>query len=301
MPDARMHADEIEIDAPLVRRLIATQFPRWAELPVAEVRSAGTDNAMYRLGDDLAVRLPRQPGAAHQVEKEQRWLPRLAPLLPLDVPVPLGRGVPGEGYPLPWSVFRWLEGENVFDEPLADPRHAAVELGRFVTALRRADADGAPPSFRGGPLSSRDGDVRAALGELAADGTVDTEAAAEAWEAALRLPRWEGPPVWVHGDLLPGNLLARRGRLSAVIDFGGTGIGDPACDTMPAWTLLTAETRKVCREAADVDDATWGRGRGWALCFGLVALPYYRVTHPALAAVARRAIEEVLADHRGAA
>nr|WP_040875598.1 aminoglycoside phosphotransferase family protein [Streptomyces purpureus] len=290
-----MHADELDIDEELVERLVAAQFPQWAGLPVVRVESAGTDNAMYRLGADLVVRLPRIPGAAHQVEKEQRWLPRLAPALPLQVPVPLCKGVPGEGFPMAWSVYRWLEGANAFDEPIADLPHAAVTLGRFVVALRKVDADGGPRSFRGGPLSSRDDDVRLAIRDLGADGTLDAAAATEAWETALALPQWQGAPVWVHGDLLPGNLLARGGRLSAVIDFGAVGVGDPACDTIPAWTLLDAGTRDLFRAEADVDNATWGRGRGWALCFGLTAYHYYRVTNPALAAVGLRSVTEILA------
>ncbi|MFC9243211.1 aminoglycoside phosphotransferase family protein [Streptomyces sp. NPDC057136] len=298
MTGTKMHADEVDIDASLVGRLIAAQFPQWAHHPVTAVRSAGTDNAMYRLGEDMAVRLPRIPRAAGQVTKEQRWLPRLAPHLPLAVPVPLGLGEPGEGYELPWSVYRWLEGENVYDSPLTDQSHAAVELGRFVAALRTVDATGGPAGFRGGPVSTRDTEVRDAIRDLGADGTVDADLAAAAWESALRLPQWEGEPVWLHGDLLPGNMLARDGRLTAVIDFGGLGTGDPACDTMAAWTLLSAGSRELFREAVEVDDATWARGRSWALTFGLTAYHYYRVTNPVLAAVGRRAVGEALDDFR---
>ncbi|WP_303656068.1 aminoglycoside phosphotransferase family protein [Streptantibioticus ferralitis] len=293
-----MHADEVDIDASLVGRLIAAQFPRWAALPIAEVYSAGTDNAMYRLGDNMVVRLPRIPGAARQVAKEQRWLPYLAPYLPLDVPVPLAKGVPGEGYDLPWSVYRWLDGDTAYDEPLADPHQAAADLGRFVTALRQVDATGGPVSSRGGPVMTRDEDVRAAIRDLGADGTVDAAAVTAAWEEVLRLPQWDGEPVWIHSDLLPGNLLVRNGRLSAVIDFGVLGVGDPACDMMAAWTLLPAETRDLFREAAAVDDATWARGRGWALCFGLTAEHYYRVKNPVLASVGRRAMFQALADYQ---
>ncbi|MER7833432.1 aminoglycoside phosphotransferase family protein [Streptomyces sp. NPDC095602] len=296
MPGRKMHDDELDIDAGLVGRLVAARFPRWADLPVTPVPPAGTDNAMFRLGDDLVVRLPRVPGAARQVAKEQRWLPRLAPCLPLAVPVPVGRGEPGEEFPLPWSVLRWLDGADAYDEPLTDLEGAAKALGGFVRALRGADATGGPPSFRGGPVRGRDAEVRAAIRDLGADGTVDGDAAAGAWEAVLRLPQWEGRPVWLHSDLLPGNLLGRDGALTAVIDFGGLGVGDPACDLMAAWTVLTADTREVFRAAADVDDATWARGRGWALCFGLMAEHYYRVRNPVLAAVGHRAVVEALAD-----
>ncbi|WP_327286191.1 MULTISPECIES: aminoglycoside phosphotransferase family protein [unclassified Streptomyces] len=300
MSSVKMHADEVDIDGPLVGRLVAAQFPQWADLEVRRVRSAGTDHAMYRLGDDMTVRLPRMPGAADQVDLEQRWLPRLAPHLPLAVPVPLGQGVPGEGYPFAWSVYRWLDGANLFDEPLTELHDAAAGLGRFVAALRRIDTAGAPRSFRGGPVGTADAGVRAAIRDLGADGTLDAGAATAAWEAALRVPQWDGAPVWLHGDLLPGNLLARQGRLSAVIDFGGVGVGDPACDTMAAWTLLSADTREVFREASGVDDATWARGRGWALRFGVTAEHYYRVTNPVLARVGHRAAAEAIADHQAA-
>ncbi|WP_411107922.1 aminoglycoside phosphotransferase family protein [Streptomyces sp. c-19] len=294
----KMQPDELDIDTALVERLVAGQFPEWADLPVRAVASAGTDNAMFRLGDDLVVRLPRVPYAAHHVEKEQRWLPLLAPHLPLDVPVPVGRAGASEEFPLPWSVYRWLDGDDTYNVPLVDLAHAAVELGRFGAALRTVDASAGSTSFRGGHVTAwEDGHLPGAVRDLAADGVVDAELALASWEAVLRLPQWDGPPVWIHGDLLPGNLLGRDGRLSAVIDFGGLGTGDPACDMMPAWTLFTADTRPLFREAAQVDDATWARGRGWALAWGLVTEHYYRDTNPVLAAVARRARTEALAEY----
>ncbi|KQX59388.1 MULTISPECIES: aminoglycoside phosphotransferase family protein [unclassified Streptomyces] len=286
------------IDTALVERLIAAQFPDWAGLPVREVDSAGTDNAMFRLGDELAVRLPKAAWSEGQAEKEQRWLPHLAPHLPLPVPVPVGRGVPGEGYGRVWSVFAWLDGDDTYDAPLTDLAHTAVELGRFGAALRVVDAGDGPASSRGGPVTGwEDGHLPGAVRDLAADGLVDAELATAAWESVLRLPQWDGAPVWVHGDLLPGNLLGRDGRLSAVIDFGALGTGDPACDTMPAWTMFTADTRPLFREAARVDDMTWERGRGWALAWGLVTEHYYRDTNRVLAAVARRARTEALAEY----
>lgn len=278
----------------LVRALLAAQFPQWADLPVTHVPSAGTDNDMYRLGKRLAVRLPKTTANAGSIVKEQRWLPRLAPHLPLPVPVPVGHGVPGEGFDLPWSVYDWLDGANAYDEPITDLAHAAVELGRFGAAMRRADATGGPPSFRGGHVTEwADGAMEGAIRGLGEEG----EGVLDAWESVLRLPQWDGPPRWVHGDLLPGNLLARDGRLSAVIDFGAVGTGDPACDMMAAWTLLTPETRPLFREAAEVDDATWARGRGWALCWGVVTEDHYRSTNPVLAAVAHRSWTEALAEY----
>ncbi|MFG3037707.1 aminoglycoside phosphotransferase family protein [Streptomyces sp. NPDC048330] len=293
--------DEPDIDTGLVAGLVARRFPAWAGLPVRAVDSAGTDNAMFRLGDELVVRLPRVPSAARQVEKEQRWLPRLAPHLPLAVPVPVGRAEPGDGFPLPWSVYRWLDGADAFDAPVTDLAHAAVALGRFGRALRAVDASGGPRSFRGGPVTAwEEGHLPAAIRDLGADGVVDAELATTAWESVLRLPQWQGAPVWIHSDLLPGNLLTRGGRLSAVIDFGGLGTGDPACDMMPAWTLLTAGTRDLFREESGADDATWARGRGWALAWGLVTEHYYRAGNPVLAEVARRTRTEALAEFAAA-
>jgi aminoglycoside phosphotransferase (APT) family kinase protein len=296
-----MHADEVPTDAALVRRLLAAQFPRWADLSIAPVPSTGTDHALYRLGDDLVARLPRIHWAIGQAEKEHRWLPRLAPHLPLAIPAPVALGTPGDGYPWSWAIHRWLAGENATLDRLADARQAAMALARFVAALQRIDPAGGPPAgahnfHRGVPLVERDAPTRAAIAAL--DGVIDAVAATAAWEAALRAPAWSGSPVWLHGDLSSGNLLAVDGRLSAVIDFGGLGVGDPACDLQAAWNLLTADSRAVFRAALAVDDATWARGRGWALSVALIALPYYRDTNPTLAGIARYAIAEVLADHQ---
>jgi aminoglycoside phosphotransferase (APT) family kinase protein len=293
----KMHVDEVITDVSLVRRLLAAQFPQWADLPISPVPSGGTDNAIYRLGDDMAVRLPRIHWAISQVEKEQQWLPRLAPHLPLAIPVPFAMGTPGEGYPWHWSVYRWLEGENATIERLADPCRAATELAKFITALQRVDLTGGPLSgphnfSRGVPLSMRDAAVRAAIASL--HGTLDTDAATAAWEAALQAPVWHGPPVWVHGDLQSGNLLAQQGRLHAVIDFGGLGVGDPACDLIVAWNLFSGESRDAFRAALSVDAATWERGRGWALSVGLIALPYYLNTSPMMVKYAQHTIAEIL-------
>lgn len=294
MPVGKMHADEVEADVSLVGRLLVAQFPHWGELPIERVRSAGTDNALYRLGADMVVRLPRIHWAIGQVEKEHRWLPRLAPHLPLAIPVPLAEGMPGEGYPWHWSVYRWLPGENATIERVTDLRRAATDLAAFVAALQQIDPAGGPPSGRGVALAMRDAPTRGAIEAL--HGIVDTDAATAAWEASLNAPIWDAPPVWTHGDLLPTNLLIEHGRLSAVIDFGAVGVGDPACDLLGAWSFLSVEAREDFRAALTVDDATWARGRGWALSVGLIALPYYESTNPVLAGIARRAIAEVLAD-----
>ncbi|MFD5698532.1 aminoglycoside phosphotransferase family protein [Streptomyces lasiicapitis] len=299
----KLHEGEPDIDVPLVRELIAAQFPRWSHLPVEPFASSGTVNAVFRLGDDMTVRLPRTAGGAEDVAMESRWLPWLAPRVPVAVPSVLGRGEPGQGYPWAWSVHRWLDGENPVAGAVTAPRALAEDLAAFVTALRSADATGGPTAYRGGPLAADDAETRAAIADLrsmptdAVDLDVDCDAATAAWDAALRAPAWDGPPVWVHSDLMPGNLLVRDGRLGAVIDFGTAGVGDPACDLIVAWNLLPADVRESFRAALGADDATWARGRGWALSMALIQLPYYAVTNPVLAANARHVIREVLADH----
>jgi aminoglycoside phosphotransferase (APT) family kinase protein len=298
-----MHADEVDTDASLVRRLLEAQFPQWAHLPIEPVPSAGTSNALYRLGGDMVVRMPRIRGATAEVDREHMWLPRLAPHLPLDIPVPLALGTPAEGYPWHWSVYRWLAGENAAVRPVADPAQAAQDLARFIIALQRIDTTGGPQPGpnnygRGVPLARRDKYTREGIASL--QGILDAHAlaaATSAWEASVRTPVWDGPPVWIHGDLLPVNLLISDGRLSSVIDFGCLGVGDPACDLQTAWNLFTPETRPVFRAALAVDDATWLRGRGWALSVAVIALPYYRITNPTLADISRYTIEQVLADH----
>jgi len=303
MSAGKMHIDEVDVNVSLVGRLLAAQFPQWANLPIEPVHSAGTDNAIYRVGSDMAVRLPRRQGVVRQVGKEQQWLPKLAPLLPLAIPVPRALGTPGEGYPWHWSVYQWLAGENATIERIADPNQAARDLTHFIAALQRIDPVGGPPPgphnfFRGVPLVVRDLLTRAAISDLS--GMLDTDAVTAAWEVAFQAPAWDGPPVWIHGDLSPLNLLVQQGRLCAVIDFGGLCVGDPACDLIVAWNLLEASTRAVLHAALSVDDATWARGRGWALSVGLIALPYYQSTNPVLAGLARRAIDEVLADQKHA-
>ncbi|KAB1978956.1 aminoglycoside phosphotransferase family protein [Streptomyces triticiradicis] len=292
-----MHAGETRIGGPLVRRLLAEQFPRWAELPLRRVRSAGTVNALYRLGDDMAVRLPRIADGSGDALKEHAWLPRLAPMLPFAVPELLGLGTPAADYPWHWSVVRWLDGDTPAPGAPVDTRQLAADLGAFVAALRGIDLPGGPASYRGTPLAAVDAETRSAIEDLR--GTIDTGAATAAWEEALSAPAWTGPPRWLHGDLMPMNLLVHDGRLTAVLDFGTLGTGDPACDLIPAWNLLPATARSVFRDAAGADDAGWARGRGWALSMALAQLPYYRTTNPVIADNAEHVIREVLAERRG--
>jgi aminoglycoside phosphotransferase (APT) family kinase protein len=295
----KMHADELHVDAALARRLVATQFPQWAELPIEPVLPRGTDNALYRLGDEMVARLPRRAHNTLPLEKERLWLPRLAPLLPLAIPVPLAAGEPGEGYPFAWSIYTWLEGEPATAERLSDLEQAATDLAEFITALQRVDpTDGPPPgrhnAFRGVPLAARDEPTRAAIASLG--DRIDAVAVTAAWEDALRAPEWRSAPVWIHGDLDSRNMLAEQGRLSAVIDFGCLGVGDPATDVMVAWKALDADARDLFRAELSVDEATWARARGLALSQALIALGYYTLeTNPTLVREAERWMAAVLA------
>ncbi|MEU1184698.1 aminoglycoside phosphotransferase family protein [Streptomyces sp. NPDC005820] len=292
----RMRPDEIDLDAPLVGRLIAAQFPQWAGLPVRRLPSSGTENAMFRLGADKVVRLPRYPGAVESVAHERRWLARLGPGLRVAVPVPLAEGDPGEGFPWPWSVYRWLEGSHPVAGAVEEPEPLAADLGAFVAGLREVDVQDGPPNHRGVPLVEREGPTRDALAQLR--GRIDTDAVTALWEEALRVPGRAAPGVWAHGDLSPGNVLVADGRLTAVLDFGCVGVGDPAVDLIPAWNLLPGSARGTFREAVGADDDEWARGRGWALSISLIQLPYYWETNPALAENSRHVIKEILAEAR---
>jgi aminoglycoside phosphotransferase (APT) family kinase protein len=296
MGAARMHEDEVETSVALVRKLLAGQFPRWKDLPVTRVTSYGTDNDIYRLGRQLAARLPRRPGwAVDQVKLEAKWLPRLAPHLPLALPVQVAMGHAAEGYPFDWAVYEWLPGSDA-NGTIADLNQAATDLADFISALRRIDTSGAHPRLpqaRGGPLAEADAMVRWSVSQL---GTrINGDEVLRSWDESLSVPEWASPGVWVHGDLLPGNLLVVDGRLSAVIDFGGLNVGDPACDLQPAWNMFTGESRRTFRTALRADDASWLRGRGWALQ-AVAGIHYYWDSNPRMVSQCSRALAEVLAD-----
>jgi aminoglycoside phosphotransferase (APT) family kinase protein len=295
MPTGRMHADELQTDSVLVRRLLAAQFPQWAELAIEALPASGTDNAIYRLGKELCVRLPRRRDWPAQVlDKDFEWLPKLAPQLPLPIPTPVARGAAGEGYPHEWAVYNWLDGADATSAHLDLPR-AAVDLAALLAALWRIDAIAGPsPSGRGGPLRVRDRATRAGIAALA--DTIDATAVTEVWEAALAAPDWDRPPVWIHGDLDARNLLVRDGQITGVVDWGAVCVGDPACDVKVAWAVLDAQTRPIFRRLLEIDDATWARGRGWALSQAVIALPYYVDTYPVIVKEAWRWLAEALAD-----
>jgi aminoglycoside phosphotransferase (APT) family kinase protein len=289
-------AAEIDIDPPLVRALLESQLPDLADLPLIDVGS-GWDNHLYRLGRDLAIRLPRRAVAAPLILHEQRWLPELSRRLPLPIPFPVRNGRPGCGYPWPWSVVRWWPGESAATAALDDPVAAANDLGGFLRALHQAAPADAPINpFRGVPLADRDDIVSRCVKAL--DGLLDRARVLDAWSRLVQTPSWTGPPFWNHGDLHPGNLLVSEGRLSAVIDFGDLCAGDPATDLSVAWMLLPSPARSAFRASArgstdPIDDATWARARGWALALALAFLARSRGNEVA-ARISRATIDAVL-------
>jgi aminoglycoside phosphotransferase (APT) family kinase protein len=287
------------IDPSLVKRLVAAQFPHWADLPVRPVEVDGWDNCTFRLGQDLTVRLPSDASYAAQVAKEQRWLPRLAAHLPLPIPEPVALGTPDQSYPFAWSVYRWLDGEIADVRRIEDLRTFATTLAGFLNALQRVDpSDGPAPGphnfFRGGPLTTYADETARAIDLLRDE--LPTERVRAVWEAALAA-QWHGPPVWFHGDVAAGNLLVQDGRLAAVIDFGTSGVGDPACDTSIAWTFLSGPSRQAFVDGFSVDAGTWARGRGWTLWKALITIAGARDSDLTVAAAARHVLDEVLADH----
>lgn len=289
----------VAVHAEQVRRLVAQQFPRWAGLPVRPVANGGWDNWTFHLGAGLLVRLPSAAEYALAVGKEHRWLPVLAPRLPLPIPVPLAKGEPGAGYPYSWSVYPWLDGAPASPDRIADPVRFAAGLAGFLAALRSIDpTDGPGPGthnwFRGGTLRTYDGQVQNALAEL--DGHVDAGLAREIWQGALDA-RWDGVASWFHGDVAEGNLLLNDGQLAAVIDFGTCGVGDPSCDLAIAWTLLTAEGRRAFRERLPAGAAAWARGRGWALWKTLATCAHTLGDDGQEAVSARRVLGEIFSEY----
>lgn len=257
-----MHTTENNIDVVFAQKLLQSQFPHWANVSIELASSIGTDNIVFKLGDDACMRLPRTIQASEQIIKEQIWLPKLATLLPFEIPAVLGKGMPDALFDLPWSIYSWLDGKNAYEKPIVNKNQLAIDLSCFINSLQQIDIVDAPLSPRGMPLSTRDDVFRKSVISLKND--FDIEKITKIWDESLRLPAWSKSLVWLHSDLLPTNIVVKNDCLSGVIDFGMMGIGDPAVDTISAWSMLSQDSRKVFRAALDVDDATWLRGQGWA-------------------------------------
>lgn len=264
----------VDVGVELVQCLLREQFPEWADEPVRAVEEQGWDNRTFRVGADLSARLPSAADYVAAVAKEQQWLPVLAERLPVAVPSPVAKGLPGCGYPWPWSVRRWLHGDSPCADRVADMTAFALQVAQFLRALREIDSSKGPPagphSFgRGGPLQQYDEQTRAVAESLA--GKIDVRAVFRVWDAALE-STYRGAPVWVHGDMTASNLLVADGRLSAVIDFGTCAVGDPACDLAFGWTFFDGDSRERFLDAAAGDADERSRGRGWALWKALLTL-----------------------------
>jgi aminoglycoside phosphotransferase (APT) family kinase protein len=286
-----MHEDQVDVTPTQLRALLRAQMPALADLPITFVPSSGTDNTLYRLGDELVVRLPLIEWAVPQIALEHEWLPRLRPHLPFAIPEPLELGQPGEGYPWPWSVYRWIDGHH--PDPAADNTKLARDLAVFVAAMHAAPLVGVPRSGRGAPLRVIDESIREAIEQVRE--RFDGDALSEIWEDALAAPKWHGEWVALHADLSTHNLLLREGRLHAVIDYSLFGLGDPAVDLEIGWALFEGTSRSVYRDALPYDNDTWRRSRGWAIR-SVVGIPYYEHTNPGIAARCARSLDAVLAD-----
>jgi aminoglycoside phosphotransferase (APT) family kinase protein len=274
--------------------LIQTQFPDWADLPIKLLQAGGTENVLYRLGEHLVIRLPRIPEAVAPLEKDATWLLFVAPHLPLQIPQLLARGMPSESYPFIWGVYAWLEGTDLFNAPLENQTTLALDLVNFIQALQRIPIPEAPPPARGKSFVHDNAEVRQNLALLPSE--FQPALLEQIWQQALAAPAWAGMPVWSHGDLHGANLLGQHGRLSAVLDFGALGVGDPIYDYASAWMLLSQPTRALFRDTLGLDDATWVRSAGVALRFAAFAYPYYLHTNPVLTGIARYSIEQILLD-----
>jgi aminoglycoside phosphotransferase (APT) family kinase protein len=289
-----MHDDEVDVDADIVRALLIEQRPDLAVLPLDRIASTGTVNALFRIGDDLVARLPLVEHWSADIEREWEWLPWLSARIgSLRIPEPVFKGRPNGTYPFVWSIYRWIEGEPYADELVDDEAGAAQTLARFVLELRSLPVEGAPAGGRA-PLAELDEETREAIHDSA--GVIDVDAAMRVWDEALESPTWDGDPIWIHTDLLRPNLLVHRGRLDAVIDFGGAGVGDPASDLTAAWATFGPTGRRAYREALAPDTGTWSRGRGIALHQAAMIIPYYAETNPGFVDLARRTIEQIVDD-----
>jgi aminoglycoside phosphotransferase (APT) family kinase protein len=291
---SKMHENELNIDVQLVYELLKNQCPHWAKLPLKTIMSSGTDNALFRLGSKYVVRLPRLDGATENINKECEWLPKIAPFLKKPISEPVFKGQPDKSYPFLWTVTKWNKGNNPHFEQEKEYELLAKDLAIFLNEFHAMKLPNGPFSRRGVPLNkpALDMETRKAIGELETE--INIQSVTSLWDKLSNIPYWPNEPVWIHGDLLPGNILVQNNRLCAVIDFSDVGIGDPACDLVIAWCLFNARSRNIFREnLVNIDNNTWERSRGWALSIALILLPYYKISNPVLATLARQMIKNI--------
>lgn len=294
-----MNAKQVLIDKSLVHH-VSTQFPEWKNLTITPVEPGGWDNRTFRLGKNMLVRMSSAKRYEYGIQKEQKWLPKLAPHLPLLIPYPIALGKPDLAYPYEWSIYRWIEGETAEKGPISNYANFAISLAQFLIALQNIDSTNGPMAgahnfYRGGSLRVYDSEMRQAITLL--KGKIDKKTVIEIWESALATS-WNQSPVWVHGDISPGNLLVKNGQLYAIIDFGGLAIGDPACDLGITWTFFTGESREIFRKTFSFDSETWARGRAWTLWKALIIASGLSQTNNLEGKKCWQIINEILQDHK---
>ncbi len=292
------NAEHLPVSVSLAKALVTSQFPKWSKLEICPIPSSGTDNTIFRLGENMCLRLPKTMHTEKNLKKEHAWLPKLTPLS-LQTPKPLAIGTPEKGYPCSWCIYSWIDGNTVVANYLSDDHRAAKDIGKFINSLQLVDTEGGPKSgphnnYRGVPLIDRNQLTREAIQKLNAE--FETNALNNLWDAALDVPTWANAPVWLHGDIHSGNMLTQNGRLNAMIDFGLSGVGDPACDLMVGWTQFHPEARNTFHKFIKADDDTWERGKGWALSWAVIALAHYNRSNSFLASMSRNTINQLVSS-----
>lgn len=290
------NAEQLYVSLSLAKALVTSQFPKWSKLDIWPIPSSGTDNTIFRLGENMCLRFPKFMRTEINLKKEYIWLPRLTPL-PLQIPKPLAMGIPEMDYPCNWCILSWIDGNTAATNHFFDDHRAAKVIGEFINALQLVDTDGGPKSgphnnHRGVPLIERNQLTREAILKLNAE--FEESNLLGLWEETLEVPPWNKAPVWLHGDIHSDNMLTNSGHLNAVIDFGLSGVGDPACDLMVGWTQFNPKTRNSFRKSIRVDDTTWDRGKGWALSWAVIALAHYNRSNSFFANMSRITINQII-------
>lgn len=294
MAENKLHDDEVDIDIKIVRKLLDEQFPQYKQEELMSMRTSGTDNRMFNLGSDKLVRLPRTEGAVASLEKEALWLPQIGPKLPIEVPIPIHTGKSSKEYPFPWLICPFLEGASPNNSNPLDQEQAVLDLAKFIKQMQKLNTKNAPTCSRGQHIKIRDNTVKKYIPLLKEE--YDISLLSEIWDSVINTPEWKGLSYWIHGDLHEGNILSKKGKIIAVVDFGLCGVGEPSCDYMCAWTLLGKESREKFKSLLNPDPSCWKRGLGWSFSMGILGYPYYKKTNPVFAEIAKRSMDQAIED-----